>query len=528
MLYSPESMPETPYATEANMLAVLHEARFAGGIAASGQRAGFGGNLFTRDSLRMQNDTMDRLPSMSRELFSILPQMQGVEYNDATNERPDAMPHQVFRQFSGGRKLPDAQMESTEYWTSKWGVELQYNDVDGKNFAIYNSSDGPLLYVDALARFCDLHGTDVLKDTFLHRPTGEKRTVAEAAQRAMNDVMESLRRAEEKGVGLYVVPNTNPKQTSPSGVMRDGFDSYYYPEGDIGKPVDFGFLAYIDNQGLFCDAMAAAAKLFPDDPNVKEWLTKADQVSRLSFEMGWMEDAGIFAAAIDEHGKQVALESNAAAETLNNHNFLQRLPNNVDIVRAIMRWIYSDGVMTPIGPRMMHKKFAKYEGEYYAYQGSGAGWPHANGIIAKGARNNWGLYRPSYDIGVRRTLGHINRAGEAVEVGFVERETNEPLYNPYESQARQVGARAIFAAEFGQLDQGWVASAVVREIWDWARGIPEEAPGTWQRELSRELMDRARAIPAACENRPPAPLYIDKEKGTEYKELRAKGIGLAA
>lgn len=134
------------HANEGNLLMVLHEARYSGGLAASGQRAGFGGNLFTRDTCRVLRDTMEKMPSMTRELLSILPQMQGVELNEATNEFPDAMPHQVFRQISGGRRLPDEQVANVEYWTSKWDVPMQYNETDGKWFAIYNSSDGPLLW----------------------------------------------------------------------------------------------------------------------------------------------------------------------------------------------------------------------------------------------------------------------------------------------------------------------------------------------------------------------------------------------
>lgn len=94
-----------------------------------------------------------------------------------------------------------------------------------------------------------------------------------------------------------------------------------------------------------------------------------------------MEDAQFFAAAVDINGKQVGLESNAAAEILNGP-FLKCI-DGPDYVKAILKWLYSPQVMTPIGPRMISKKFAKYEGEYYAYQGTGAVWPHANGIIAK-------------------------------------------------------------------------------------------------------------------------------------------------
>jgi hypothetical protein len=517
------------FATEGNLEGVMLEARFAGGIAASGQRAGFGGNLFTRDACRMMRDTMDHNPSMTRELLGMLPQMQGIEENSLTNESPDAMPHQTFRQIVGGRRLPDEQVANTEYWVNKWGVELKDSPAEGKNFTIYNSSDAPLLYLITLAEFQRLpEGKDIMKDQFIHRPTGKIRNVGEAGRRCVNAIMQSINWSEENGSGLYVVPNTNPKQTSPSGVMRDGFDSYYYPEGEQGKPVDFGFLAYIDNQALAYEALVLAAKeLFPDDKNATEWLKKAEELRQRTIEAFWMEDSQFFAAAVDQNGKQVALESNAAAEILNGP-FL-KTKEGPEFVEAIVKWLYSEQVMTPIGPRMISQKFNRFEGDYYAYQGTGAVWPHANGIIAKGLRNAWGLYTPSHDIGINRTLGSFARSNQAYEVMFVERERNEPVYSPEADKVREAaGALAIAAAEIGQKEQGWAASAGLRELWDWKDGVPDEQTGTWQHKIAKLVMEMAGAIPSAIERPPTVDIFVDLKKGKVLKKQRAEMMGFAA
>jgi glycogen debranching enzyme len=523
-----EKISSNPYATEANFAAVLHEARFAGGIAASGQRAGFGGNLFTRDTCLTMRSTMDHYPSMTRELLSILPQMQGIERNDATNEFPDAMPHQTFREISGGRVLPSRQVENVEYWTDKWGVEMKRSKEYGKHFTIYNSSDAPLLYLITLGEFMSLpesHG--VLNDKYLHIPTGEIRNVGEAGKRCLNAMLASTEASEEKGSGLYAVPNTNPKQTSPSGVMRDGFDSYYYPEGDKGKPVDFGFMAYIENQALYYEALRYAADvIFPNDPDAAEWRAKAEEHRTRTLEAFWNEDAQFFAAAVDVNGKQITLESTAAAELLNGP-FL-KTKDGPDYVASIMRWLNSPDVLTPIGPRMISRKFAPFEGEYYSYQGTGAVWTHVNGIIAKGQRDHWGLYSPSYDLGVRRTLGLMNRTQESVELAYVNRDTNEPVYNPYEAPVRPLGAITIAAAELGQEDQTWAAATGLREIWDWRGGIPVERPGSWQRKLAREVLDLAASIPPADAGLPAQPFFVDLKAGAKLKEERARALGLSA
>lgn len=518
----------TPYATEGNLSAVLHEARFAGGIAASGQGADFGGNLFTRDACRMMRDTMDRYPSMTRELLSTLPQMQGTEVNEATNEFPNAMPHQTFRQIVGGRRLPDKQTETAEFWTNKWGVEMRHNETDGKWFTIYNSSDGPPLYLITLAEFSKLpKGKGVLKDEFIHKPTGEKRTVGEAGRRCVDAIMHAITESEHKGSGLYAVPNTNPKQTSPSGIMRDGFDSYYYPEGEFGRAVDFKFLAYIDNQALAYEALLAAAdELYPDDEQAPAWRAKAEEIRERTIKAFWMEDAQFFAAAVDLSGQQVGLESSAGAEILNGP--LLKFADGPDYVRAILKWLYSPQVMTPIGPRMISRRFDEYEGEYYSYQGTGAVWPVVNGIIAKGLRNHWDIYLPSYDIGFRRTLGLLNREWEAVEVAFAHRESNQHVYNPHPGEIRVLGATTIAAAELGQKDQGWTASAALREIWDWKHGLREERHGSWQRAVTEQLMDAVISIRAVDRDVPVHPYFVDLERGKELKARRAARLGLAA
>jgi glycogen debranching enzyme len=521
--------------TEADLVIMLHDMRFGGRLAASGQGAAFGGSQFTRDGCWMALDTMDRMPTMAQELLCSVPQMQGVEKNAATNESPGALPHQVFDEVVAGRVLPPDRAERVARWAQKWGVPFQNNS---KTMAVYNSSDGPPLYLSTLAKYDRLYPDHhIMRNQFIHRPTGEIRTVGAAGLECARFIMRAIQNSEERGHGLYAVPNTNRKQTSPSGVFRDGCDSYFYPEEEYGRPVDYSYLAYIENQALAVDALTSAAHLYGNlydgtDELKKEagtWLRKADDLRHRVFDRFWMDDVGIYAAAVDAAGDQVKLESNAALEAALSEELLKGRKDAPDVVISHMKWLYSEDVMTPVGPRMLHRKFGRFEegGEYYAYQGSGAVWPHATFIIAQGARR-WGLHMPSYDMGVRRTLGWFNRIGEVVEMGSVDRKTNEPVYNPYESLVTRAGSKAIAAAELGQRDQGWSAAGALREHWDWKNGIPEEPAGSWQRALARQIMDVARDIPAASEGRPAAALHIDTRRGQELKRQRAERLGLAA
>ena len=505
---------------------MLHGARFAGGIAASGQNAGFGGNLFTRDACRMILDVMAPYPWLAREMLGVLPQEQGIQHDSSTNEFPDALPHQVFREVVGGRYAPSAQVEAVERWAGIWGVPLRTDPTGARTLVIFNSSDAPLLYLISLSAFCRLPGGRiVLGDRFIHRPTGEVRTVAEAARRCVAFVMRALSTARDSGLDLYAVPNTNPRQTSPSGVMRDGFDAYYRPGGGQDEPLDYSLVAYVENQALLYEALTVAAlELFPDDPDAPEWLAAAASVRASTLEQFWIEDWQMFCPAVDRRGP-VALHSTAAAELLNGP-FLDDLPDAPDYVRTIVEWLYSPAVMTPIGPRMLSLRHAANEGDYYSYQGTGAVWSVTNGIIAKGL-GHWGLHPLRRELGIDRLLAWFNRSGEAVELAYVHRETNEPCYDPYPPlHTRTDDTLVIAAAELGQIDQGWGASAALAEIWADELGAPEPVSGSWQRALCRRMLARAREIPPAVAGLPERAVYVDLRTGQHLAKERARQLGV--
>ena len=511
------------FCTKGTMAAILHDCRFAGGISASGQSAGFGGNLFTRDTLRVVRDVIGLrgYGSFVREILGVLPQWQGIEEDPSTNELPDALPHQVFRQVVGGRRLPDSQMETAEYWTGKWGVEMKSHPDNGRQFVLYNSSDGPLLYLIALSEFCRVAGYGVLRDTFRHWPTGTDRTVGEAARRCVDYIVGAVGRSEDAGLGLYGVPNANPKQTSPSGVMRDGFDAYVRPDG---RAAEYAFAAYCENQALVYEALVVAAcELFPEDAQAKYWLSLADELRRRTIDRLWT--GSFFAAAIDTHGP-IETASSAVFEMLDGP-FFDGLADGPEYVKAIVTRLYQPDFMTAIGPRMVSLEHSGLEGDYYAYQGSGAVWGVTNGIVAT-SLHRWSLGDVARDMGHGRLIGWFNRARQAMELTYVHRESGQPLYESTAQDGRSpAGYRKIYPAELGQPDQAWSASAALRQLHtDYKVAAPQ--PGTWQFALNQQVMQLAREIPTAQSANPSDPLYVDLVVGRELKRRRAESLGISA
>ncbi len=514
--FSNTGYPDTrPYVNEARLSRVIHEGRFAGGIAASGQTAAFGGNLITRDACRMMRDVVRRYPWMVRELLGLLPRFQGEEVNSLTNEFPGAMPHQLFREVIAGRYLPEDRVADAEYWTRKWRIPFVEDPIMGHWFVVYNSSDAPPLYLIALAEFVQSYGRDVLADKYRHHQTGEVRTVSQAAHKCI-DFMTGMIDC------LYRVPSTNPYQTSPSGVMRDGFDAYYRPVDDQIEPIDYSLVAYLENQALVHEALTLAATvIFPDDPRAGEWLVVGRAVRDAALAKFWMDDLRFFCPAIDKAG-QVRLESNAALELLNGP-FFRDVAEGPDLISALVLWGFDpENVLTPIGPRMISVKHSANEGLYYGYQSTGAVWSVTDGIFAKGLRHH-GLYPLSYDQGVGRLLGWLERAREVVELAYVDRTTNQPCYYPYIQQIRAKGATVIAAVEPGQLNQGWGATAGLHEIWENELGRPDIVG--WRRVLSAQALQLARLVPAAASGEPEGHFYIDSDEGWRLREERARPFG---
>ena len=91
-----------------------------------GQKASAGGtydDLFGRDSLRMAKVLALYHPDAAIEVLCALAQYQGVTTDAATNQFPDAIPHQVHRTIVNGVAIPDELEKEVAYWADKWGVE---------------------------------------------------------------------------------------------------------------------------------------------------------------------------------------------------------------------------------------------------------------------------------------------------------------------------------------------------------------------------------------------------------------------
>ncbi len=495
--------------------AALGEVTFPGGIAASSAAGRFGLSRFTRDYLVVAGDLMTSHPLLARGAFSDIAEDQGSTSDPVTEEQPGRLPHQVVRPRWDDVVVSEDGLADHHHWAQRWGVPV----VDG-GFTVYNATDGPRYLVE-LDRFCRLHSRDVLNDTFVHRATGETRTVAEAASHLLDWMTSAIARSEDAGAGVLEVACTNPRQTSWSGVMRDGADSYFHPLGEGGTGVNRGdAVAFVEVQGLAVAALAAGIRLFDNDPRTDEWRRLLSVMPQRTVDL--FECAGDLASAVDRDAaglpRPVALLGSASLELLAVPELLSALPDAPERVAAMVTRAFSADSLTSVGVRTLGLTYAPYEGEYWSYQGARTVWPAITRQISRGLRE-WDLGPLADELG-RRLLAGLTAAGDFVEFLNVD-EKGEVNTEPF---ALSGGGHAIAAPDLPARTTAWTVSAAAAELAATTAESPPPAADTWQADLCARILgtiDTTQTVTSGY-------FSIDLERGRRLRRERLAVLGIPA
>ena len=398
---------------KANVEQMLQTVRFSGGIAASEVTGRFGGARFTRDTLEAMGHLLDTHPTLVRENFSLIPQEQGVDFDPLTDEQPDRMPHEVAYNVWDGVRIPAATTERRSRTAERWGIPFD----EEKGFTVWNETDAGE-YVHILKQYVDRYGTDVLGDRFIHRRTGEQRTVAEAALRLLDW---EVRTIDTSDIGLVEVQEFNPKQTSWSGVTRDGYDSYFHEIDGVRisvnkeKPV-----AYLENQFIAMQMFQDALTLFGDSDDaativrVKRWKEMLQELPARTLEQFRWDEENIWVPAVDRDNegrpRKVKIASSVIGETLLRPELYEALNRQIDtghLIGSIATLLTSEEFLTPAGLRMLGKRHTASEGSVSAYQGARKRWPVVDWRCANGLEIA-GLPGLAHDLRIKRSLAALS------------------------------------------------------------------------------------------------------------------------
>lgn len=213
--------------------------------------------LFARDALIVADFTFDRFPELTHATTKRLAELQGVSYNNASEEEPGRIVHEVRNPAD-----PIAQSLTRE---RGWG------------WPYYGTIDATPLFIRAICRYAREIDPRILQETYTDRG-GTVRTIHEALGAAL---LWLISKTKENPEGLVESRRRNKVGGNSNQAWKDSADAYHHHDGQLAN-IQSG-IASIEVQALAYDAFCEAIDLDQKYPqkNVVAGAVKAPAVATL-------------------------------------------------------------------------------------------------------------------------------------------------------------------------------------------------------------------------------------------------------
>lgn len=445
---------------------------------------------FGRDSLEVAEDLLEVRPDIALTVIHRLADLQGIATDRLTEEEPGKIHHE-YRALTLDGKPVDAESRAIfRSLAQHWRLADSPEALDALTEQIYYGTvDATPLYVRLVARYCAVRGKAILDAECNPRNGGKPITIRESVRRAVEWIVGAI---EGSDLGLLEFRRMNPKGHRFQA-WKDGTTSYLHTDGTFANYN--GPIASIEVQGLAYDALMAAPALLDDDVPVEGDRLQhlGDGLREAVLKHFWMPDEQYFAMALDREPDTGAVRqirtitSNPAA--LLDSGIFDRMPGSERerVVGAIVRRIYGDEFLTPVGVRctsLRHQDML----DYAAYQSSHTVWHKETYDIAKGLRDQ-GFPNLAGDLETR-LLNAINLTAAATEFLYVLPDGCADL-DPFDGQPG-TDSEEIFGTNIPENDQAWSISAALAIKWRRGHGKDEGWSSGWQRAIEDE---KRRTIP---------------------------------
>jgi glycogen debranching enzyme len=242
--------------------------------------------LFGRDSLRVALNLLERFPKLARSTLVVLAELQGVTYDDKSEEEPGRIVHEVRDPETD----PVAQDLIRDYG---WG------------WPYYGSVDATPEYIRLLLAYCRRtdEGYAFLNNEYIGRD-GRAQTMAESLVRAVNWIIAKM---DENQDGLIEFKRSNPLGIE-NQAWRDSWDSYFHADGTMANHKQG--IASVEVQRVAYDALLDAAEVYEQHlgyaKKAADLRERAEHLKSIILSKFWIPDrGGYFALGTDRdaHGK---------------------------------------------------------------------------------------------------------------------------------------------------------------------------------------------------------------------------------
>jgi glycogen debranching enzyme len=322
--------------------------------------------VFGRDSLRAAIDLIDFYPKLARTTLLTLAQNQGVGYDNASEEEPGRIPHEI----RDPRVDERARMLTERFG---WGWPY-YGEVDGtpefiRTLSAYYRSVQP--------------GQDFWREQFVAKD-GSRRTMKESFAAAVDWIE---RRLDTNKEGLLEYHRTNPNGIK-NQVWKDSDDSYFHADGRIANH-DQG-IASVEVQRVVYDALLDAADLFENDlgdpSRAADLRSRSNSLRSAIFNLFWTEErGGYFVIGTDRNDQlkpqQMKIKTSNMGHLLKGRLLEGNEPEIVRMREAVIRQLFSEQLLGLNGIRTLASDEVRYRpGAYH----NGSVWIWDNYVISQG------------------------------------------------------------------------------------------------------------------------------------------------
>lgn len=323
--------------------------------------------VFGRDSLRVAIDLISSYPELARTTVLELAKLQGTETNDAREEEPGRIVHEVRDEND-----PIAKDLTRER---------------GWNWPYYGTVDATPEFIRTLTAYTQRSEENraFLGERFTDR-TGEERTITYALEMALEWIAHR-RLANPEGLIEF-------KSVLPLGienqVWKDSWDAYHHSNGTIANHKKG--IASIEVQVTTYDALIDAAELFEDvfdnQLRANSLRAQASELKEAIFKHFWTEEkGGYFVLGTDRDDndaiRQLKIRTSNMGHVLNSRLLKSDEPDIVRMRSAVVKQILSPELLAKAGIRTLASDEVRFRPG--AYQ-NGSVWLWDTHHIAKGLR----------------------------------------------------------------------------------------------------------------------------------------------
>lgn len=363
--------------------------------------------IFGRDSIETAADLCAYDRQLVHDVIITLARLQGVAYNQQSEEEPGKIHHEYRAYNFAGVVVPPASIEIMHHLQSMWG------NAGDDTMLYYGAYDSTPLYIRLVERYTATYGNEILDESYIDRG-GQERAVRHSVLLAANWLSEKLRMRDDH---LFAYRRHNP-QGLENQVWKDSRTSYLFADGSMPN-LDAG-IASVELQGYAYDALIFAATLAPD--RAEEFKFLAADVQRATIDRLWMPNANFFAQglAFDDGGQERLIDTlTSNAGLLLDSRILANLQEDESrqYVEGVATAITGPEFRTAAGIRCRATRHAGIPG-FADYHGTYAVWPKETFDIAQGLER-FGYRREAMEL-YGDIVNSVQKSGEFYEFFYAD------------------------------------------------------------------------------------------------------------